>query len=706
MSPEYTHHNVRKVLQRVSAFRLLFLLTSLYIGYSGKIKAQSDSASILLPEIEIRMQGRTHFHSDQEGKISLSAHDALKLSHTLGESDMIGLVRTLPGVDRGGGDYASGLSIDGSDPSHTQYILDGAPVIFPYRFGGVFSTFNTPHFSEVKFSRRSRYGLSPRLGGALEFQSATDVADHIGGYINIGLISSSATIHTGVKEKISFIVSGRISYLNKVYGTWLNKDDSNLNYSFGDLNATFEWKPTLSDNLRLSFFHNADCLGLQDSNYGLDTRLKWYNTVSSFRWNHNGRIKVESSLFCSNFSNQLSLSIPQLNLIVPTSRLNIGIYTDFTLPADSNPYNLCWGARCEIDRIIPQWARIEMGEYQSSIDIRQSQRILQFVSTTQLYGAGELCIIPSNFRLKGSLAAGLYSSHSDISRNYIRPFIVPSLQGIWVNQVGEQSLSVAYRQQPIHSVGLSEIGLASDFFIGSGHLFPIQNSLEGIFEWKSPRLPQGMYVKLNMLYSLVNNQAEYTGQLLELIENDYNPYSHIDVADGFNIGFSLSLTKDFGKVTGSLSYDRHDGRRHFKDSRQWWRSQYSSGNTLKAFATWHISDHWLISGDFILRSGRPYTPVKALYVIAGNIAMEYGNRNSARLPLTHSLNLSATYSFVKSFTKCKLHHSVNLSLINILGHKNVEMQYFILNSSDGSYYLKRMYSLYRFLPSISYALQF
>lgn len=50
-------------------------------------------------------------------------------------------------------DMGSGLSVDGADFSQTSFEIDGVPVYFPYRLGGVFSAFNTWHFQRVSFER-------------------------------------------------------------------------------------------------------------------------------------------------------------------------------------------------------------------------------------------------------------------------------------------------------------------------------------------------------------------------------------------------------------------------------------------------------------------------------------------------------------------------------------------------------------------------
>ena len=85
--------------------------------------------------------------------------------------------------------------------------------------------------------------------------------------------------------------------------------------------------------------------------------------------------------------------------------------------------------------------------------------------------------------------------------------------------------------------------------------------------------------------------------------------------------------------------------------------------------------------------------------------MEYGPRNSARLPMYHRLDLGATYRF--STGGCfPLRHEVNLSVINAYGRANVEMSTFTVNTLTGMYSRRDISSLYRFLPSLSYTIKF
>ena len=107
----------------------------------------------------------------------------------------------------------------------------------------------------------------------------------------------------------------------------------------------------------------------------------------------------------------------------------------------------------------------------------------------------------------------------------------------------------------------------------------------------------------------------------------------------------------------------------------------------------------------MLASGRPYTPVTAIYFIGERLMMEYGPRNSTRLPLYHRLDLGASYRFATG-GRFPLMHELNLSVVNAYGRENVEMSTFSVNTVTGVYSRRDISSLYRFLPSLSYTLSF
>ena len=129
------------------------------------------------------------------------------------------------------------------------------------------------------------------------------------------------------------------------------------------------------------------------------------------------------------------------------------------------------------------------------------------------------------------------------------------------------------------------------------------------------------------------------------------------------------------------------------------------GHQLKVDAEYAFNSHWALSAAFTFASGRVYTPTKYLYVIANRIITEFAATNSGRLPDYHRLDIGASYRF-KTGGKLPMTHMVNVSIINAYGHKNIESQYFSVNTETMRYELGQTWSLYRFLPSISYSIDF
>lgn len=668
----------------------------------------TDSAFMLLPELEVRSEAKSNVSRTKDGALKVNVKETLKLTRTLGEADLIASLRGLPGVEKGS-DYGSGISVNGAEPSQTQYLLDGVPVIFPFRFGGVFSTFNAFHFSGLTFHRHSPVGLQSNLGGSVQLESADRFRTGVEGIVNLGLISSSATIRGGISDRLSLSLSGRVSYIDQIYRKLLEGEKNTLGFSFYDINASLAWRITNDDRLGISVFHSSDRVGYDDSNYGMKTRLRWHNTCGGVSFQHHGFVGVNTDAWITEFSDKLTLGMPQFSLCAPSSLVSGGVRCSL-YGSLSRHFEQEWeaGGRIELGKTVPQWAVLEMSQTIPGIDNLFSERREQKIFSALAYGRWGIWFLKEKLKLDLSLSAGWFRSRKEGQGFWSAPLLIPVGKLRWfAGNYGEFELAVGRFEQYLHQIGFSELGLASDFIVGACPEAPLQKSFSIDFSW-SRRLPfWGLNVAVAAYWSLVRNQSEYQGQVLEVIDEAYDPFLRIVVSDGHNEGINVALLRDFGSVNGEVSYGFGSGRRHLPgNSGESWRALRSPGHTFKASLTWHPGTRWTLSGIYNFSSGRVYTPVDALYLASGNIAMEYGQRNSARLPYYSRLDVGATYSFSSGKGLRRLRHLINFSLLNALGHRNVEMQYFLLNPDTGTYGLKRLYSLYRFIPSLSYTLEF
>ena len=109
-------------------------------------------SGVTLEEVTVEAQSRRPARVSSDGSVTLDATVTGQRMRAFGEADAMRWIGTLPGISSAG-DYASGVSVDGTEYSHTYYGIGGAPVFFPYHFGGIFSVFNAEHYPVVRVEK-------------------------------------------------------------------------------------------------------------------------------------------------------------------------------------------------------------------------------------------------------------------------------------------------------------------------------------------------------------------------------------------------------------------------------------------------------------------------------------------------------------------------------------------------------------------------
>ena len=612
----------------------------------------------------------------------------------LGEADAIKVISRQSGIATAG-DYGSGLMIDGNLPSHVLYRIDGVPVYFPYRFGGIFSTFNAGHFSSVDFERGIHRGSMPsRLGAKVDFKTPSDIPHTVTGLANVGMMSSSFSIRVPAK-KFSFALSGRVSYVNVFYGWLLLKDDSSVKYDFGDLNFTARYHPDSSNSLVLNLFGNTDRLYYQDDNYAMDTRINWKNGVASLEWRHSGAVSMSHRLYATYFGNRLKFEMPQLGISAPSSILSLGLSGEVGKWFLSDSFNIEGGYEFNYHDVRMQEVAATGFVTNPTEDADPSHPV-----DARVYADSRLSL-RNGMRLDAGLSLSVYARGSGYIKGNVDPRIT---LGVPV-PLGTFSIHLGRYSQYMHQVGFSQIGLASDFWIESQKEIPPEVSYNLELDYTGLIDPIDLYFSANVYGKRVLNQAELLGDFLSILDSDYQSTDYIYHSNGFAAGFNLNFRKEMGKLTGSLGIGYGIARQKFAGS-SFMRSRTEPGFSLNAEVNYRFNSHWTAGGAFRYATGRPYTPITSLYLIGGNVMKSYGPPNSALLPAYHRLDLSATWSAVSGPKSHPFTHLVSLSLINAYGRKNPEFITYVIDISKGVVKMKQVASLYRFFPSLSYTLKF
>ncbi|MDE6835990.1 MAG: hypothetical protein K2J03_03415, partial [Muribaculaceae bacterium] len=178
---------------------------------------------------------------------------------------------------------------------------------------------------------------------------------------------------------------------------------------------------------------------------------------------------------------------------------------------------------------------------------------------------------------------------------------------------------------------------------------------------------------------------------------DYSPLSDIIDGKGYAYGLSVSLSRQFGSIRGRVGYNIGKSRLKFdRYGNEYFPASHDRLHDLSASLLWNPISRLTLGATFTHATGTPFTKAKYGYILGENLICEYYPHNSSRLPAYNRLDLSAIWRMGS--------HSIEVSVYNALGSKNILFLYYSYSLSEG---IKRKESVMKtVIPSISYTFIF
>ncbi len=103
----------------------------------------------------------------------------------------------------------------------------------------------------------------------------------------IGLIASRLTLEGPIKkDKGSFIISGRRTYIDVLIKPFANGAFENSGYFFYDANIKANYKITDKDRVYLSSYFGRDKFKFASESGSFNADIPWGNSTATLRWNH------------------------------------------------------------------------------------------------------------------------------------------------------------------------------------------------------------------------------------------------------------------------------------------------------------------------------------------------------------------------------------------------------------------------------------
>lgn len=682
-----------QILMRIISMRIL--LFTLFISTPFALMAQKDSAEVWSVNLDSVVVTSHRYTSgvkvDAHGDFRWRMQMLDELPKLLGNADPIHYAQMLPGIQTNS-EYTSGVHIQGCESSHNSITINGVAIHNANHLLGFFSVFNAPHFSTMHISKSVDSGeASNRLGGMLAMETDTILPDTICGEASVGLISSQTTLHAPIGKRSALHISFRTSYINMLYGSWLKMENSQLQYSFYDVNATIVHKHNHSNLWMIDWYMGQDVGHFNDKNYVAVLNAKWANMMGAVHWIYSQQgLDMKQTVYVSSYRNRFGLEMDQLSFLLPSYRTDVG--WKMTLKKG------CWKMGGEMCRhfVKPQQLKTDANFVKTQKQTQEQQAWEGGLFLDYYIPLGSHMTMITGARMPLYFINGYEQS----------PTVDPTVSLLWEGERNQLSFSAFSRHQYLFQTGFSDAGLPTEFWLLANKNYRPQSAMGIQITASSFLLNKRYRLTIDLYHKRLKRQMEYTGTILDFVNKEYDINQWVEQGKGENYGFSLMLNKCSGKVTGWVNLSYTHARRTFSKYNANLDGTFPASHErpveVNTVVTYNHNKKWNFGATVVYASGTPFTAPKSLALVNGYVVTQYCSHNGARLKPYFRTDLSANYRWKGKRLR---EQGINFSLYNATCHAN-NLFYHVKTTKDGKLGYKEVSFVMFALPSISYFCKF
>lgn len=641
----------------------------------------------------------------------------------LGEVDVVKSMLLLPGVSTVG-EGASGFNVRGGGVDQNLILMDGAPVFNPSHMFGFFSIFNQDAVNDATLYKGdipAQYG--GRLSSVLDIK--TQSGDPEDWYLNggVGFLSSRLGANGPINDKTQLMATVRAAYptwiLQRIPNPSINESATN----FLDGNLRIDHKINDRNSLIFSGYSSSDYF-----KFGADTAYTWQTNLASLKWKSylGDNLGSETNLTYSGYRYSVLGEASPLDFELQSSIDFLGFQQQFEWSGEKleglqfglqvNSYQMGMGdlkSNSEESLVDPVTIQDEQS-VESAAYIQLPWKISDKLQ-------GQIGMRYSHFFALG--AKDVYQYELGVSKetgsiqdtiSYGAGELIESYGGF------EPRLTVRYAITDDFSVkgsvnrSIQYIHLLTNNFASAPvDLWKLSDSyIEPQEAWQ---YALGLYKNLNQNKIETSLEVYYKDMpsIVEYLDGAQlflNPALETDLVmgSGYAYGSELLIRKNSGKLNGWISYTFSRTLRkvesEFGDAvnqGEYFPANWDQPHDLTIVSSWQPVRRISFNATFNYRTGRPITLPSGIYDVGGNIVIDYQERNQARIPDYHRLDLGMTYYFYQK-KNSDYKSSLSISFYNVYARRNAFSWFFQPTPELGIPKSYRLAVIGTVLPSVTY----
>jgi hypothetical protein len=623
-----------------------------------------------------------------------------ELPSLMGEKDILKISQMLPGVVSIS-EASSGVNVRGSNTDQNLFFVNRIPVYNTSHLFGFFSVINSSiikDFSIYKGHIPVEYG--GRLSSIFTIETRKGNKNKFFTQGGISPVSANVEIEAPfVKQKGSFLLSGRSSYSDWILKRLKDPALRNSKGSFYDLAGTVDYEINDKNHLNLFGYYSDDYFNLNElTEYGYSNKGASINFLHRFTPGLKASVTLTGARYYSEMIDK--------SLLSEAYRHNYAL-NDYELKSSlqwlkSENHSLSIGA----DIIYYQLDRGTVEPFGG-----ESLREMNLLGKEQ--GMESAIFFDDNIRLTRwfTLYAGIrYSNFTEYGPKSVMTYLPDNpKEEAFRDQVTDYKAG-----DKIVNYHGPEARLSADFKINGynsfkmsynqmrQYLFMLSNtySIAPHDQWKlvdyhitppkSNQISAGYYRILPSIGLSASGEIyyKYAKKIIEYKDGaDFlaSPYTETTILQGNQEAYGLEfmLSKPNGKLNGWISYTYSRSLITINGAKDWekinfgktYPSNYDKPHVCNVILNYRFNRRLSISSNIAYSTGRPITLPNGVYYLESKPYVDYSDRNEYRIPDYFRMDISVS---VEGNLKQKkpLHSFWMFSIYNLTGRNNVYSIYF------------------------------
>ncbi len=650
--------------------------------------------------------------SAETGVTSIDPKDIEIVPVLFGEKDILKTIQLLPGV-KSAGEGGSGFYVRGGGTDENLILLDEAPVYNASHLMGFFSVFNSDAVKGMKLYK----GTAPaQYGGRLS--SVLDITMNDGNMKKytasggVGMIASRLMLEGPiVKDKGSFMVSGRRTYADLFLIFAKSEETRNSTLYFYDFNAKANYKINENNRVYLSGYFGRDVFSFNDN-----FSINWGNTTGTARWNHifSDKLFLNSTLLYSDYDYKIGFAFEGFGTFWVKSHITDWNWKeDFQLYINSDNI-LRFGVNAVHHTFKPGEVDVEGSDefndifvddkfaLESAAYVSHEWKVSENFNLTyglrysnlQVLGAGKVY----EFNESQTPIDSVIYAKNEVMQTY--GGFEPRLNINYTFNV-KSSVKVSYtrNRQYMHLLQNSTASSPTDIWYpatkqiqpGLADLFSIgyyRNFADNMFE-----------SSLEIYYKNVLSTIDFRDGANVML----NQYLEAEILQGtgYSYGAEFFFKKRKGVFTGWISYTLSRTMMQFDELNDGnpFPARQDRIHDLSLVGMYQIGKRLSLSATWVFYTGDAVTFPSGRYMVDGYMINLYTERNGYRMPNYHRADFGITY---KNKARKRRQSSWNLSAYNVYARKNAYDISFRPKESDPTQMEAVRIALFRIVPALTF----